>query len=840
MTKPKYKDTEESEAADKCKNDKNAVTNLDFLFQRKDTESEFVDTVRNDDITADVYDCNNDSIDDYEIAEQLLQKLLEGQKNLYDDSPLGFVHSKISQQEDSVNKEIIDMLIQWEETINQNTEADDTNSSSSSSSSNDDGDVTCSPSATVPMKMLQKLNLLDLTMEKIEDWLEWRIKEFSDVSEELTSIENERKHLDVTTKNLSILKRDMTHLIEENCLTDEEEKVIQAAPDLIINSLSGSFVDIKSQLKPLTAALEKLHFIRCAHNQQKKGDENDNYHEIALKSLSGVSFMQQHLARVSVDYLRRMEQIFSMSIFTTALNHRDLLLSHTYRMKSLPLQEIVAIDALISCSTANTDPEGINEKNSLRSINPLQITQLAIHDVIADISALVQISMKISPPLADRMQRDYIHSVREKYKHLLRQLLKEIQDSCKYEGKVLTMSTVASYVLGTFGGSGISFITCVENSIITPWTQLELFLTLTLPFIERECIFFESIFSVDLDSVSSDEGCSGYESYAEYLFSGVMKGVRILIEEAVDGVASVGQYSVLDKFCTLHKISIEQETKSNNQCKCHEKYQCKVLHRCRSLIVKRVESLLSNQLQWLQSQRANPKQAIVTIPFMKFPTLVDHYLQVFTSDIENSYTDQFYKRLIVGLINWLETNVVRQNQKYADVLRITNYSFLLGAFGELRLKQVIPPSIDASLQSVRESLDVSRIQYVKWMVAYEFPILTSIHDRFSDLICSGSNLATLPNLALFASKNEIASLGISEGELTKKSIQTKLKSIRKRFEKHFDVTMKLTELDDEYSCLWRMIKERFLEILQRIHEGSLVSFQLSFQNSIEAAFGSFA
>ena len=269
MTKPKYKDTEESEAADKCKNDKNAVTNLDFLFQRKDTESEFVDTVRNDDITADVYDCNNDSIDDYEIAEQLLQKLLEGQKNLYDDSPLGFVHSKISQQEDSVNREIIDMLIQWEETINQNTEADDTNSSSSSSS-NDDGDVTCSPSATVPMKMLQKLNLLDLTMEKIEDWLEWRIKEFSDVSEELTSIENERKHLDVTTKNLSILKRDMTHLIEENCLTDEEEKVIQAAPDLIINSLSGSFVDIKSQLKPLTAALEKLHCIRWAHNQQKK------------------------------------------------------------------------------------------------------------------------------------------------------------------------------------------------------------------------------------------------------------------------------------------------------------------------------------------------------------------------------------------------------------------------------------------------------------------------------------------------------------------------------------------------------------------------------------------
>ena len=55
MTKPKYKDTEESEAADKCKNDQNAVTNLDFLFQRKDTESEFVDTVRNDDITAELY-----------------------------------------------------------------------------------------------------------------------------------------------------------------------------------------------------------------------------------------------------------------------------------------------------------------------------------------------------------------------------------------------------------------------------------------------------------------------------------------------------------------------------------------------------------------------------------------------------------------------------------------------------------------------------------------------------------------------------------------------------------------------------------------------------------------
>ena len=812
------------------------ITKLDFLFHMEENEYDFVDNVHNDDMSTDIY---GNEVDEYEMGERLLQQLLHGQKESYIENSQGFVHSKISQQEDRVNGEIIDMLIQWEDTVYQNHSVEE-----------NDG-ISNTIGSTVPIKMLQKLDLLDITMSKIEDWLQSRVEDLVDVTNELASIEKERKRLEVTTKNLTTLKNDISHLIEESCLAEEEEKMIQAAPTLVMNALNGSFVDIKNQLTPLTKALEKLYTIRSTYNYQMKNDNRDynsdgnNITELMMKRLGGVSTMQQHLARVSIDYLRHMDQVFAMSIYTATLNHEDLITNHTFKMKPLPIERIIAMDLLIS-SCSSIDKEATDHDisiisptdDTLETLNPLQVTQQAMHKVITDVASLIEVSIKISPSLSDRMQRDYIKSIRDLYKHMLKEILREIQGFGKCEKKkVFAMGTVPNFSLGGFeqNRSEVTLTTSLETSTMTRWTQLELFLTLTLPFVEREHVFFKNMFTSDLQSiVSADEACPGYESYIDYLFSGITKGIKILINDNTDDVESLAQYSILDSFCTYLGIDIEHDVHSKHS-SCNQWFRWNVLHQCKSLVLKRLEIVLNSQLQWLKTQKANPKLAAVTVPFMKFPSLIVYYLQVFVSDIEDSFIDQFYRQLIECLINWLETNVINQNQKYADVIRITNYSFLLDAFQEIKSTQKIPPSIDAHLHSMREHLDESRIRYVKWMVTYEFPRLTSIDDRLNGVL-SGSYHGSSPDLGLFTSREEIASLSVGDSELTTKSLQFKLKAMKKRFEKHFDRETKSTVVvDSDENDLWKMLRKRFLDILHRINESAQVSFQLSFQNAIESA-----
>ena len=794
----------------------NAVTNLDFLFHIEDKKCDFVDNVNNDEITTNTYD---DDVDELEIGERLLQQLLQGQKESYEENPQGFVHSKISQQEDRVNGEIIDMLIQWEDTVNQDHQLEGSDKLRDTSGS------------TVPIKMLQKLDLLDETMNKIEDWLESRVEDLTDVTNELASIEKERKRLEVTTRNLTTLKEDVTNLVESSCLTEEEEKLIQMAPNLVIDALNGSFVDIKNHLNPLTQALEKLFIIRSTHNQVKNDDSN-NDSKAMMKHLGGVSLMQQYLARVSIDYLRHMDQVFAMSIYTATLNHKDLILNNTFKLKPLPMKRIVAMDLLVSCNADVEAADGAGN-DSLDSLNPLQVAQRAMHEAIKDISSLVGVSMKISPSLSDRMQRDYIKSIRDLYKYMLKEILREIQGFRKCE-KIFTMATVPSYTLGGFDQNrpDITLTTSWETSTMTTWARLELYLTVVLPFVEREHVFFKSMFSSELQSVVADDACPGYELYIDYLFSGITKGIKMLVNDGTDGVESLAQYSILDSFCARLGIDIEHNTKSK-QSSCNHWFQWNVLRHCKSLVVKRVEGVLNSQLQWLKIQKSNPKQTMITTPFMKFPTLMVCYLQVFVSDIKDSFVDQFYRQLMEGLIDWLETNVVTQNQKYADVLRITNYSYLLDVFQEIKFKQKTPPSIHSHLQSMKERLDESRTHYINWMVAYEFPILTSIFNRFGNLLTNSHN-TSLPDLGLFASKEEISSLGISDGELTTKSLQLKLKSMKKRYEKHFDKTIKSLVVGCDHSDIWDLIRKKFLDILHRVHESAQVSFQLSFHKAVES------
>ena len=812
---------------EQANNETETITNLDFLFQKDGNECKHAIIASNDIDDSEVYDDDDDDVDEYEMAEELLREILEGQQRVFEESPLGFVHSRISMQEDHVNREIIDMLLQWEERVNQNHQLDSNDNESGKSS------------AAVPTKMLQRLNLLDTTMCKIEDWLGSRLEDLVDVTDELASIEKERKRIEINMKNLTTLSTDITGLIEDCCLTQEEETLIQTAPSVVIDALNCSFDDINKQLHPLISALERLVYIRNKHQHDQNGGNDEK--EGMLRSLGGVSLMLQSIARISVDYVRHMDPIFTMSIFGTILNHGDLTLKHTLKLPPLHVDRIIVIDILISHNSApNTNVHAGDDKEKLKLINPLQITQQTVHEVIMNIIPLVEVTIKISPSLLDRLQRDYIRSVREQYKHMLKQTLKEIRALGKGDKKAVTLATSKDFVLGApeHNRPTITFTaTSTRTSMVTPWTQLELFLTLTLPFVEREVSFFKSIFSSDLQSLGADETCPGYESCMDFLCSGVTKGIKALINDMAEGVDSLGQYTVLDSFCSRMGIDIENEMKNqSSSCPaCCQWYLEHVIYQCKYLLRKRVDYVLNAQLQWLKHRRANPKQADVTAPFMKYPSLITNYLEVFTTSTEYSFIDQFYKQLTTSLIDWLETNVIAQNQKYTDVLRIINFSYLSDAVSEIKLRRSIPPSIDTCLLFMSERIGESRISYVKWMIWYEFPLLTSINDRFGNSLMSDK--VNLCDLSLFVTRNEVASLGnSSNGELTSKSVRSKVTCMKKRFQKHFNSTLNTS---DNYISIWRMIKEKFLVILQRIHESSTVSYQLSFQSAMDAAVISF-
>lgn len=225
------------------------------------------------------------------------------------------------------------------------------------------------------------------------------------------------------------------------------------------------------------------------------------------------------------------------------------------------------------------------------------------------------------------------------------------------------------------------------------------------------------------------------------------------------------------------------------------------------------------------------------LPFRKFPLLLDSYLEVFNIQ-DSDYVDSFYKQLINGLLDWAE-EIIAINKKYADIVKILNYTFLLES---LRARGIVysgitdtenrnetrrmPPSVNSFLRTLVIHSQQSFRGYTAWMVSYEFPNVSYIIERMNHL---GSR-ANDRELTLFMRRQNIIDLSKS---LSSKCVEVSIYAMYNRLKKHFS-TPGLSTLHLK-SIIWRMLEDKLIQDLKRIHEGANTSFHVSFLSIIDTA-----
>ena len=187
---------------------------------------------------------------------------------------------------------------------------------------------------------------------------------------------------------------------------------------------------------------------------------------------------------------------------------------------------------------------------------------------------------------------------------------------------------------------------------------------------------------------------------------------------------------------------------------------------------------MDHELNWLKSQKINPKIPGVMTAFSKFPSMVESLLEVFGTTM-TGFVDKFYDELVKGLLAWLEA-VVASNDKYADVARISNISFLVEALDirgvrpqtthhtdgtkaspsgpsfdfEVLCSRSIPPSINSFLSLLHELLNSSQQNYIMWMISYEFPGVSLLIERMNSV---GARI-NKNELALFVRRKDVVQL----------------------------------------------------------------------------------
>ena len=185
--------------------------------------------------------------------------------------------------------------------------------------------------------------------------------------------------------------------------------------------------------------------------------------------------------------------------------------------------------------------------------------------------------------------------------------------------------------------------------------------------------------------------------------------MKILIDEIdvkIYGVEVLAMYTVLQKFCGMFHIldDFQADTEppidsggdfynyfsSNNMPKVQQrqpsrwpvpvsKYFSSQMAEIKQYLSTKIDEVLDSQISWLHSIKCNPKTPGVFSPILKFPSFLDSLLEVFSTQIKG-YIDDFYSKLTTSILEWVESIII-SNPKYAEVVRVSNFAYLIEALG---------------------------------------------------------------------------------------------------------------------------------------------------------------
>jgi hypothetical protein len=198
------------------------------------------------------------------------------------EAPSELLHT-ISKQSDSLNLEIIDFLLQWE---------DDGDAKSA--------DTNASGTAKDTYKVLRALTTVDTELASVDKWIEEQVIHLEKTQGKLQKIENESGALETSYQNLSSVQQLVGTVVSQLSLSPEQEELL-TTPSKVLNTIlsKDSLRNISKYLRPLLEACDKLQSGLC-HNGKTLGNIAPTVWK-QLLTVQAVSSQRNRLSEIS-DY----------------------------------------------------------------------------------------------------------------------------------------------------------------------------------------------------------------------------------------------------------------------------------------------------------------------------------------------------------------------------------------------------------------------------------------------------------------------------------------------------------------------------------------------------------
>ena len=141
-------------------------------------------------------------------------------------------------------------------------------------------------------------------------------------------------------------------------------------------------------------------------------------------------------------------------------------------------------------------------------------------------------------------------------------------------------------------------------------------------------------------------------------------------------------------------------------------------------LIDSVYKYICEQMHWISLQKGDPKGGISLIAY-RLPSII-YQIYFLIGEQKLICIDQLIERLIQASFDWIH-NFSLQNDKYCDVIRIQNYSFLKEAFNLINNNNSI--LFKAFVDLAESVLKQAETSYVTWMVEYEFQSIAKLAKR---------------------------------------------------------------------------------------------------------------
>ncbi len=153
------------------------------------------------------------------------------------------------------------------------------------------------------------------------------------------------------------------------------------------------------------------------------------------------------------------------------------------------------------------------------------------------------------------------------------------------------------------------------------------------------------------------------------------------------------------------------------------------------------------------------------------------------------YVDDLLHKLAKELFTWLAA-VAKQSDKYADKIKIVNYSYFEAALLPLNL-----PILENFVTYAAQQKVEAMARYVNWMVSYEFPALSALAVRMDGV----GHRVNEEELSLYIRRKDVLNV-VKEVEVVK-TLEVNISSLRRRLVKHFASEYEAVSAPLHLSCV---------------------------------------